>query len=875
MNFEIHWLGEPACQDRARVGGKAAHLSKLSADFRVPLGFCLTGAAFQAPLPDGLDGALPVDKLQSLLPAVLGKVVPAYERLAVLCGMLRPAVAVRSSATQEDSRAASFAGQYESYLNVVGIEAVAEAILRCWASALSSRAIEYRRQRGLPVELTQFAVLIQQFILADISAVVFSANPVTGSHDEIVINANWGLGESVVGGTATPDTHVVRKQDLTVVAHSIAEKQTMAIAAAEGTREVNLPRLLRKQPVLSSAQVVELAHLTLALEKTMGWPVDAECAYRGSDLYLLQCRPITTLPVPPRRAAARRKEETKVAQTAAQPSSSPLPVPENFPVVWERSDDERLYWIIDRMHIPGPVPPLATVFLRHCYVDGVNYGADLYDWPLRNSIRHINFYWYWCPALRSLPAPGLEALNERSQAKLDAVMSHLAEFWETECLSEIQQFLATWEAFDLGGATLPDLLAHLEKTVAGSKRMWEVHFKMFPFYAALDSFHEMSQELFGQPGALENYRLLGGFDNKSLETDRELWQLSRKAKAMPQVRQALEQNAASEALSALEGSSEGRAFLAEFNAFLAEYGHRGATISPSDPSWIEDPNPVIKTLKEYMAAPERDPLAEMAGLAAQRERLVAEARKRLKGYPQPIVRRFESVLKAAQEATVLQENHNFWIDQRCVYQVRRVLVEFGRRLAASSLLDEPGDVFFLYLDELRSAVLAPAEKDWLGLVRRRKAELEHFRRIWPPLELGTRPLGPMPFTPLGRAVIERFFGMTPLEPTTDPSLLRGHAASSGRARGPARVIRSLAEAHKLKKGDVLVAETAVPPWTPLFATAAAVVTDIGGVTSHCAVVAREYGIPAVLGTETATSRIRDSQLIEVDGSAGLVRILSS
>ncbi len=195
----------------------------------------------------------------------------------------------------EDGAAASFAGQHETFLNIVGVNSILQAVTRCWESARSERALDYRRKQGLSGECVQLAVLVQQLVASDVSAVVFSANPVTGSRDEIVINASWGLGESIVGGTVTPDTFVVRKSDLAVMERVIADKQRMTVCARRGTREVDVPRFLRKEAALTDEHVVEMAKLARTLEGTMEHPVDVEGAYAGGELYLLQCRPITTL----------------------------------------------------------------------------------------------------------------------------------------------------------------------------------------------------------------------------------------------------------------------------------------------------------------------------------------------------------------------------------------------------------------------------------------------------------------------------------------------------------------------------------------------------------------------------------------------------
>jgi pyruvate,water dikinase len=288
----ICWLGQTECRDRALVGGKAAQLSQLSAAFRVPPGFCLTTAAFD--IGSGMVDATThlADKLPD---GVLEELTRAYATLAERCGATGLSVAVRSSALDEDGATSSFAGQHKTFLNVVGAEAVAEAVMRCWASAGSMHAQLYRIQQGLAADSIRMAVLIQQFIVADSSAVLFSANPVTGSRDTLVINASWGLGESIVGGTVTPDTYVLQTSDLSIISQQIAEKRRMTIPISAGTREVDIPRFLRLRPVLNDNQIAELGRLAGALEAVMGRPVDVECAYAAGCLYLLQCRPITAL----------------------------------------------------------------------------------------------------------------------------------------------------------------------------------------------------------------------------------------------------------------------------------------------------------------------------------------------------------------------------------------------------------------------------------------------------------------------------------------------------------------------------------------------------------------------------------------------------
>jgi pyruvate,water dikinase len=289
--MNIVWLGDRGCDNPALVGGKAANLSRLVSTHRVPPGFCLTTAAFEQ-AHDYTQGE-PGSALHALPPPLADQLVGAYQTLAERAGVPEPAVAVRSSAIDEDGAAVSFAGQHETYLNMTGIDAVTTAVVRCRESGMAPRAQAYRRRHGLEGDTARLAVLVQQLVVADVSAVAFSANPLTGDRDQIVITASWGLGESIVGGAVTPDTFIVCRSDLALVSCQIAEKRRMVVPIPGGTNEMNVPRVLQSRPSLDDAQLAEMANLASALETTMGWPVDVECAYQGRQLYLLQCRPIT------------------------------------------------------------------------------------------------------------------------------------------------------------------------------------------------------------------------------------------------------------------------------------------------------------------------------------------------------------------------------------------------------------------------------------------------------------------------------------------------------------------------------------------------------------------------------------------------------
>jgi pyruvate, water dikinase len=281
---ETLWLGAPETHDTGTVGGKAASLSRLAAEHRVPPGFVLC-----------------VDTLRQAADELAAGTVPEHLRASIAeayAALGGGRVAVRSSAIDEDGDSHSFAGQHATFLNVQGGEAIERAVVDCFASAFTEHAIGYRRRVGSPVDEIGIAILVQAQVAADSAAVAFSANPVSQSLDEIVINATYGLGESIVSGTATPDTFVVRKADLEIVGRTIGAKHLMTVPVPGGTRDFETPALMRGRPSLTDEQIIELAELALRLEADLGMPVDIECAVQERDLYLLQCRPITTLRTP-------------------------------------------------------------------------------------------------------------------------------------------------------------------------------------------------------------------------------------------------------------------------------------------------------------------------------------------------------------------------------------------------------------------------------------------------------------------------------------------------------------------------------------------------------------------------------------------------
>ena len=486
--------------------------------------------------------------------------------------------------------------------------------------------------------------------------------------------------------------------------------------------------------------------------------------------------------------------------------------------------------------------------------------------------RTINGYVYSAFVPLDVSADELARRVGRGGAAMIAQVARLERAWEEEWLPEIRDHLRAMQAADPPGVpSTVGLVDVLEDYWEHMERLWERHFEIvFPAYVAVSEFEGLYRDLFGGD-AFDAYRLLHGVPTRTFEVGCDLWRLSRVALRSPEVAEVLATEAAADVAAALEVIPAGRVVLDELDRHLAAFGHRTASWGLSTPTFIEDPTPVWKVLKDYVTQPDSaSPAHELERQAAERAVAVAQARQRLQGYPGPVVEQFEAMLAAAQTGLLLTEDHGFYIDAWSVSLVRELLSEMGRRLVAENVLDHADDVFMLTYDDLRVAALDLPGTDPRTLVEQRRAQLAVHTGVTPPRALGTVPAAPLPDSPLTRMAM-RFSGLP--TPSGDPDLVQGSAGSSGRATGRARVVRSLAEAAALAPGEVLVAETTAPPWTPLFAVAAAVVTDTGGILSHSAVVAREYGMPAVVGAGNATEMIRDGDLVEVDGDAGTVRIV--
>lgn len=571
--------------------------------------------------------------------------------------------------------------------------------------------------------------------------------------------------------------------------------------------------------------------------------------------------------------------------------------PENFPVTWEDPRDASLAWHPDN-HSPHPMAPLSySVAAR--VLGGFNDAFPQLGLPIRFRLAAINGYPYATVVPTAAPpeavqrtlgvvnrfAPGVvKMLTARMAAqmtkqqldKLYPLFARFDAYWEEDLLPDIDQHLAFFESSDLRGLSQAQLNAHFDEGLNRAQKIGELHARAaLPAMAAMSMFEELYGELLPDRHPLDGLRLLQGFDNRTMAGDRALRRLSRVALTMSPVQQALTENAAGDVIPALQRSANGGRFLAELDAFLHRYGQRLDDFGQlTEPSWIEQPETVIACLQACVTQPEADPDAERARLAAAREEAIAEARAHLAGYPQVVMDEFETLLGAAQAGVAIKED-NHWVIERLFYQMRRLALEFGRRLVESNALATVEDVFYLTGDEMLAAGAGTAPLPAPERLQQRKAKREHFMHIMPPPLLGTAPaFVPEDESPFGRALKKADGAMAP-GGGGDAQVLYGQPGAVGVARGKARIVRTLAEAGKLHPGDVLVAKSTMPPWTPLFGIAVAVVTDTGGVLSHCAVVAREYRIPAVVGTGRATERFQDGQFLEVNGDEGIVRMIDA
>jgi phosphohistidine swiveling domain-containing protein len=519
----------------------------------------------------------------------------------------------------------------------------------------------------------------------------------------------------------------------------------------------------------------------------------------------------------------------------------------DFPVVWDDPADAQLTWRFDPMHNPGAVTPLGFDLYLGPFVSGFG--------MLRATYQNYYAFYHQRPGGPPSP-PSITPDSVRAGARA----------WREVVLPEVRGYDEYYRLTDFDAMPSSELVEELDRLVNTRVRCGQLHtMSTGPWWLGMTLLIDTCHELTGGDD-LAALRLVQGHGNKSVEAGTGLWRLARLAGSAPAVRSRLGDSVAGkECLAALESEPEARPFLDDLAAFLDEFGWRSGLFEFAAPTWLEDPSVPLDQLRAYLQMPEYDPEREHERLASEREKALRDAMAPLDAEGRT---RLREAVNAATEVVSILEDHNYYIDQRVGVLPRRLVLAAGRRLSSQGLIEAPEEVFYLRRAELRSA-LNGEEPAVAELVARHRAGMQRWSQVTPPEYIGAPP--PPPAAADGAS--DRFWGARGLR-SDRPGELKGSAASAGVARGPARVLQSLEEAGRLKPGDVLVTRTTMPPWTPLFAVACAVVAETGGVLSHAAVTAREYGLPAVLSVEGATRLIRDGQPLEVDGSNGTVRILS-
>jgi pyruvate,water dikinase len=529
------------------------------------------------------------------------------------------------------------------------------------------------------------------------------------------------------------------------------------------------------------------------------------------------------------------------------------------------------FWAWDKIHAPRPITPLSGDTIARTLADGFTVGQSEFASFLGMAFWHVNYYAYF--AFYPLDDLGGESISERGaryEQALDKLVPQVGRLWEEEWLPSLLPDVIRARDLNYGSLSDAALVAELDHQIPQHVFRWSIHGKINFILIAASRFSDFYKDLVHPEDETEGYEALQGFVTRSLDAGRGLWRLSRIVRNSPSLRKQFDELDAKTLLGALENSGEGKAFLSELNAYLVEFGWRSdAVYDIADIPWREDPSIPLQTLQGFIRLNEEanpDTLFERS--IKRREELLARARAAAAGDAAKLAK-LEELYEAARRNMQVTEDHAFWIDQMGVNTLRLPALEAGRRLTQRGQLSSPDDVFYLLLDDLKEVLVKGGDRK--AITAQRRAEMAQFAEIVPPLTLGEPP--PMTDDPFVDAVIVRMLGPV-FEPVREPDILRGLAASPGVVRGVAKVVRSLSEASKLQPGDIMVCEMTVPPWTPLFSTVSAVVADTGGILSHCAIVAREYKLPAVVGTVLGTRTIKDGMILTVDGSKGIVRIES-
>lgn len=874
--------------DLPMVGGKGANLGELfGAGFPVPPGFCVTTIAFRKFLastsvlaetiyqvletlaPDDVEGVRRAGaRIQADLAAVA---IPDDVATAVLAAWqalgAEHAYAVRSSATAEDLPGASFAGQQDTYLNVRGQEALLTAVRACWISLFTDRAILYRAQNGFDHRTVLLSVVVQAMVYPEVSGILFTADPLSGHRQIASIDAGFGLGEALVSGIVSADLYRVDKRTLRVIETRVADKQLAIRPQPDGgTYRESLDEAQRTARALTDEQAVALAALGSRIEAHYGQPQDIEWCIDGTGrIFVVQSRPITSLfPLPEPTPAddalhlymsfshlqvmtdAMAPMGRSVLRTLL-PFGKPGPLTEENPFV--AAAGGRLYLDLTPLTALGP--------FRHAAPKLLTIGDVLIADGVRQVVERPEFL------------AGIPHLARKTKAH-ELARFLLPVLWQAQLwlwwrrpeearpwvnrFCEAQVELARTRL----AAPSPGLERVREAQIVLATGMLRMFPRLLPVIAAGAMARALLLLLGADPGDV-NALLRGLHGNATTEMDLAVGDLADVARQSPALVLLLRTYDPATALERADEVAGGRAFLDALVEFLDRYGLRGPSeIDISRPRLQDDPSPVIQVIVGNL---QHDGLGAhrahhrelaVAGEAAV-GRLAAAARRGALGPLRAVVVR--RLARVVRHNMALREHPKFML-VRILGAVRMALLEAAELLVADGRLASVNDVWFLTLSEAIEAI----EDTALGLGPRiiaRRAEHARNMSLRPPRVMTSD--GEIP---------EVRHNATDLP----PGALPGSAASTGIAEGLAKVVLD-PRAEVLQRGEILVAPFTDPGWTPLFINAAGLVMEVGGLMTHGSVVAREYGIPAVVGVLDATRLIRTGQRLRVNGDRGYVEVL--
>ena len=857
------------------VGGKARSLARLiRAGFAVPDGFVIGTEAYRGfieehrlgarivdlAVPEVVDGELSFEGASAEIRRLFGQyalptalqheIAAAIDAHGGLGETI--AVAVRSSATAEDLADFSFAGQQESYLNVRGRDRLFTAVRDCWASLWTARAMAYRFSTAAPQEAVAMAVVVQAMVPAEAAGVLFTANPVTGDRAEMLVDANHGLGESIVSGQVTPDTFVVDRESLAIKERVLGSKAFKIVADTNGTRTVALDPAERDAPAIPDDALRTLAETALRVEAlNHGVPQDIEWAVAEGQVWLLQSRPITNLPPAP----------------IADPSWNPPP---SMRALMRRQ-------VVEMM--PEPLSPLFEglyfegqdignrVYQEHAdfpfridgpwYVTVNGFGYSRADVSMRAKHRDEGAQTPWAVRRNRLALWWMNTLSKSAVGRFVNGRRQVAD-WRRRILPRYLGVIDNWRDADPRAESAERLYAGIRELTIADAVYWASGTSKV-FGAAKLADQEL-QNFLAERSALTSGEFLTGFDTITMRSNHALWRIARAIRVERSVYELVVRTPERRLIEALRDHPQGHTIAARLDAHLAAYGHQIHNLDYVVPTQREDPRALLVNLKSMVLDETYDPDARQAQMHARRRDAMREARGCM-GVADYL--RFRWRLFAASHFYPAREETAFYMGKAWPV-LRPLALELGGRLVAADSVEDDADVFHLRVDELEDDIarLARGERlpDRRGAVAERRELREARKRLQPPSVIPPEAADEL----RGRAAA--------VTNEADASTLAGFAVSPGTVTGPVSVIRSPAEFADMRRNTILVCPMTTPAWTQLFSRASGLVTDIGGITAHGSIVAREYGIPAVLGTGDITARVQSGDRVTIDGGAGTVVI---